>query len=242
MAASVQRILDSLDAAGTPQECCDGVGPALAELGYETLRYVCVDLPLDGEQLPLVIDNLGNGWRQGYLDGHGHRDDLILTRSIRSVLPVRWDVEQTTEGSSARETAVMQDLADAGMACGVTIPIHAPGGRFAAFSVAIQGPGENPQAVAAETEPMLQFIALRFHDAVERCREPATFSSVALTAREQECLHWAARGKTSWETAMILDVAEVTVNFHLKNVMKKLGVANRVHAVARAVAFGLIEP
>ena len=86
-----------------------------------------------------------------------------------------------------------------------------------------------------------QLIGVHFHGAIQRVRRASggQTSAQALTPREIECLLWAARGKTSWETAQIVKIAEPTVNFHLTNSMRKLEVFSRAHAVARAVALGL---
>lgn len=62
----------------------------------------------------------------------------------------------------------------------------------------------------------------------------------SLSGRELDCLHWAAIGKTSWETAHILGVSEHTVNFHLKNACGKLAVRTRRAAVAEALRRGLL--
>ncbi len=62
-----------------------------------------------------------------------------------------------------------------------------------------------------------------------------------LTGREVQCLTWAARGKSSWETAQICQISESTVNFHLKNAQRKLGAANKCHALAKALTHGLVE-
>jgi len=64
----------------------------------------------------------------------------------------------------------------------------------------------------------------------------------SLTAREKQCLYWIANGKTSSEIAMLLAIAESTVNFHLKNTFVKLNASNRSHVVAKAVALGIVEP
>lgn len=53
-----------------------------------------------------------------------------------------------------------------------------------------------------------------------------------LTAREAECLGWAAQGKTNSEIAVILGISENTVRYHFKNVLGKLGARTRVQAVA----------
>jgi LuxR family quorum-sensing system transcriptional regulator CciR len=41
---------------------------------------------------------------------------------------------------------------------------------------------------------------------------------------------------------MILKVSEHTVNFHLKNAMKKLECSSRVVAVVKAIRMGMITP
>ncbi len=64
---------------------------------------------------------------------------------------------------------------------------------------------------------------------------------VALTDREIEALTWAARGKSSTDISVIMNVSERTVNFHINNVIRKLGVATRVQAAIRCALLGLID-
>lgn len=66
--------------------------------------------------------------------------------------------------------------------------------------------------------------------------------SVRLSARQLEVLEWMARGKTSWEASVIMRCSEATVNYHLKQVFRKLDVTNKVQAVSRAMAKGMLEP
>ncbi len=61
-----------------------------------------------------------------------------------------------------------------------------------------------------------------------------------LTARELECLAWAAQGKSEWEMSRILGISEHTAEKHLINARVKLGAVNRVHAVAMALRRGVI--
>jgi len=62
-----------------------------------------------------------------------------------------------------------------------------------------------------------------------------------LTARERECLTWAARGKKEEEIAMLIHRSRDTVHFHLGNAARKLDAGNRTHAVAIACMRGLIS-
>ncbi len=65
-------------------------------------------------------------------------------------------------------------------------------------------------------------------------------SSNPLNARELSCLQWASIGKTSWETGMILGITERTVNFHIQNACRKLGVHSRQAAITIALNAGLV--
>lgn len=62
-----------------------------------------------------------------------------------------------------------------------------------------------------------------------------------LTAREIECLNWAARGKTEEEIGIIIARSRETARFHLRNAIVKLNASNRTHAVALACSRGLIS-
>jgi DNA-binding NarL/FixJ family response regulator len=63
----------------------------------------------------------------------------------------------------------------------------------------------------------------------------------ALTDREIEALTWVARGKSSTDISVLMNVSERTVNFHINNVIRKLGVATRVQAAIRCTLLGLID-
>ncbi|MGN6584612.1 MAG: helix-turn-helix transcriptional regulator [Rhizobiaceae bacterium] len=61
-----------------------------------------------------------------------------------------------------------------------------------------------------------------------------------LSERERECLFWAAEGKTTDETALILDVSNNTVNGYMQQAIRKLAAPNRAKAIAIAVRNGLL--
>jgi DNA-binding CsgD family transcriptional regulator len=65
--------------------------------------------------------------------------------------------------------------------------------------------------------------------------------SVNLTPRERECLHHLALGLRSEEIARQLNVAKVTVDFHISNAKNKLQANTREQAVAIVVGSGLIK-
>ncbi|MFC7338962.1 response regulator transcription factor [Haloferula chungangensis] len=52
-----------------------------------------------------------------------------------------------------------------------------------------------------------------------------------LTKRQREIMNWISQGKTSAETATILDISPRTVEKHLEAIFQRLGVENRIAAV-----------
>jgi DNA-binding NarL/FixJ family response regulator len=62
-----------------------------------------------------------------------------------------------------------------------------------------------------------------------------------LTAREIDVLRLIAKGKANKEIAGGLSLAEETVKVHVKNILAKLGVNDRTHAVTVGLKRGIID-
>jgi DNA-binding NarL/FixJ family response regulator len=78
---------------------------------------------------------------------------------------------------------------------------------------------------------------------VRNVRIPLGFTPptmAGLTKREFSVLTLIANGASNREIATELHVTEETVKFHLSNIYRKLGVANRTSAACTAFALGLL--
>lgn len=63
-----------------------------------------------------------------------------------------------------------------------------------------------------------------------------------LTRRERQILLLVCRGKCNKEIARELDITGKTVEWHVSNILGKLGAANRTQTVVVALEQGLLDP
>lgn len=93
------------------------------------------------------------------------------------------------------------------------------------------------------SEAILEYIVPHLHLALSRTVSDTTRKDTAslFSNREREVLDWLSQGKSSWDISVILNISERTVNFHVYNIMRKLGTSNRPQTVAVAAGRGLID-
>jgi DNA-binding CsgD family transcriptional regulator len=62
-----------------------------------------------------------------------------------------------------------------------------------------------------------------------------------LTRRERDCLVLSGRGHSEKEVAQQLDISPNTVRVHIENIKRKLGAANKSHALILSLLSGETE-
>lgn len=99
------------------------------------------------------------------------------------------------------------------------------------------------EAVAAGRPALSPGLAGKILDEFLRLgREGAQAGHEDLTPREREVLQLVAGGSTNREIGAALTVSVHTVDFHMRNILRKLHLKNRAQAVAYAVRTGLVSP
>lgn len=109
------------------------------------------------------------------------------------------------------------------------------GMRFIAEALLRVGAGERVFT------PEQERVALTELGRLARQAREASEVRAVLTDRELEILEHLARGLTVKQTATRLGISPRTVESHIAKLYRKLGARNRVQAVSRAAALGLVE-
>jgi len=99
-------------------------------------------------------------------------------------------------------------------------------------------PDDLRAAIRQAFEPSVYFAPELVSNGAEPDERPSV--DAGLTRREIEILQLVAEGYSNAQLARMLWVTEQTVKFHLSNIYRKLGVANRTEASRWAQVHGLL--
>lgn len=187
---------------------------------------------------PYVRTTYPDAWVSRYLLRGYAQVDPVVREGFSRQLPFDWRDVETEPGdleflSDAKAHGVGEN--------GYSIPIIDKSRRALLSLNSMQPIGQWRQLVLAYQEDWLELAFIIHKKAVFELHgehDPVP----QLGAREIECLHWAALGKDSKDTATILGLSDHTIRSYLKSARIKLGGATITAAIARAIQLRLINP
>ncbi len=209
---------------------------ATGELGIE--HFAAAFLPLAHERLDayFIWEKWPRRWFDRYLKyNYFHSDPVVhfVRQSGRSII---WSKSLKLQALPSRSKRIMDEASDFGLIDGLTIPLHSRTGISGVFSVAGRGPKLRPPEIA-----LLEIIATRAHQRLLDLAPPPARprEDLTITKTESECLTWCASGKTDREIGRLTGRSPRTIQVHLGNLQRKLGVTNRAQLIAEAFRNGL---
>ena len=188
---------------------------------------------------PIIFNDFPDQWTRTYLERGYIAVDPVYAFIRTQWRPVIWDTLPDQMPLDLAQRRVMAEAAASGLHNGVSIPMHGPNGDAFVVSLASRCPGD----LGVDRQlGQLRLIAAQFFFSLTDIWKTVGMMgrAPALTPRERECMQWTAAGKSAWEIGQILSISEATVRFHLSNAFARLGAANRMAAVVRAVRWGLV--
>lgn len=178
-------------------------------------------------------------WVDRYLDQNYARIDPVITSCFKRFDPVDW---RRLDWSGKAQQAFLHEAVDAGVGNqGISIPIRGPAGQFATFTASHRG---NDDAWEAFREARLKDMILIAHYVnqkaldLEQGLQPKTI--VTLSPRETDALTLLSKGLNRAQAADRLTISEHTLRVYIESARFKLSAMNTTHAVAKALAQGLL--
>lgn len=92
------------------------------------------------------------------------------------------------------------------------------------------------------THSMASKLLTEFGQIAKKVDTPPQSALKPLTQRENDILKLLTKGESNKEIANTLNISEHTVKIHLKNILKKLHMNNRIQAAIYAYQHGLVFP
>jgi DNA-binding NarL/FixJ family response regulator len=193
-------------------------------------------------------------------------DHALMTAAVRATLEAAADFEVVGEATSCREAlALVERLTPDVLILDLMMPgmdglacLDLLSERHPRLRVVILSAVDDPARVDAALRRGASAYVLKALDPLDlpsviRGAVEGTYFSTArgghaepgaeyeLSKKELEVLRQLALGLSNNDIARALWISEQTVKFHLRNVYKKLGVANRSEAIRAGFGAGLVE-
>jgi DNA-binding CsgD family transcriptional regulator len=223
------------------------------EMLFHILENVLCDMGFDRVLLALLTahPNLRMEARHGYLKNYP--EDWVkyyLERGYDAIDPVRslafartgaytWQEIIDSMSLSKYQILMFNEAEEAQLYHGIGVAMRGTGGAVAGLGIASTQKGVDTSRVTLDK---VNLIAQQFYVCFTRlmAAQP-TVRSVMLNARESEILKWSARGFSRADISERLHISLHTVDFHIRNAMKKLDAKNITAAVVMALNMGLIQ-
>ncbi len=188
-----------------------------------------------------ILSGYPKEWRLRYDACAYMKVDPVLNHALSNVMPFAWD---ELDYSAPEATDLLEDAARHGLRYGFTVPVHGPQGEFSMLNLSREEPLPIDRDELSRLFRRAQWFAVHLHQRMRGliCEEgQRAVPAPKLSARERACLGLAAQGHSSIVIGHKLNITERTVVFHLNHAVQKLGARSRQHAIALAMALGLLQ-
>lgn len=217
---------------------------AALRLGFASVGYTLIADAGPEELSPGFFSTHDPEWSATYVEREYWRHDPVVaavSSRFRPFRPFTLDGELLSEP----ERDSLYSLVEFGAADEVAVPCRSGLGRDGLVSFASETAFGLDTNFLTSREPAIALLSGAIHARMTSLANDVTDAAVSadivLTPMQRECLLWAARGKTSVETAIILGVNNVTVRRHNCAAMRRLEASTITQAVANALSRSLIS-
>ncbi|MBP0624086.1 autoinducer binding domain-containing protein [Cupriavidus sp. LEh25] len=205
-------------------------------LGFDTCAYgMRLPLPLSRPRTT-IFSSYPTAWQARYQEANYLAIDPTVAHGRHTTVPLVWD-----DCVFADTRALWEEAQKAGLRVGWCQSCFGADGVGSMLTLARSGQPISASELESNERKMRTLVSVS-HVIFSRMlgANASAVQAEKLTRRETEVLRWTADGLTSGDIAGILHLSVDTVNFHMKNAVRKLNAPNKTGAVVRAAMMGLL--
>jgi DNA-binding CsgD family transcriptional regulator len=220
------------------QDLAETLREIASELGLCHIAYLRLSPDKSADiSLLLAVVTYSRLWQHRYFVKKYVNIDPVISYGRQAASPFDWAILPIDNPATK---AFFADASNHNIGRnGFSIPLLNRRGTFALVSFTSDLSKDDWQSYKLNNMNGLQLLSVLIDSAADINFKLPLFP-VRLSTREEQCLLWAARGKTYEEIAEILGVAFGSVKTHLDGARHKLRCLNLTHAAAVAFATGVI--
>jgi LuxR family quorum-sensing system transcriptional regulator SolR len=174
------------------------------------------------------------GHFETYIAEEWDRVDPILACATTATRPFYWDDVAARMVFSRDQNALLAECKRVGVHSLVIVPFPDPNGGCDVVGVSKRQPEPSDRTRVAILQAVCAQTWCRYVD-LTGGRPGNEHDEIALTTRELEILKWVKDGKSNSEISEIMNLSTKTIEYHVGNLLKKLGATNRTTAVVIAL-------
>lgn len=216
---------------------------ALSDFGFDQLAFIIMSKQLKLKQdndLGIVRKNWKNDWEDYYRDKGYVSIDITKKLTLAQPGLIHWSDILDRLTLSSRQKKIFTEATEAGLYNGKTVSIHGVDGLK---SCVVASSTYNAHSLRQIDYDIINMMTYQFHQCYQSLMNIGVSSQrFFLTHREEEILTWIATGMTRDQISDQLNVTKHTVNYHLKNIIRKMEANNVTEALLKAIKDGIISP
>ncbi|MBN8520328.1 MAG: LuxR family transcriptional regulator [Alphaproteobacteria bacterium] len=241
MIRSFEEYVDKTSYAQSPEELFDAYLLAVKRHGLDRALFALITdhTEINKSAGVGVIHNFPQDWMTHYFEKEFHKVDPVIIYGAEKVEAYTWAEIPLNLELTKKQKLCLNYGNEAGLHSGVATYLHAGRNQTAGVSLASSHKKDSFDGrVDLITAYSNHFYMMyrKMHNVKDH--KP---TNILLTDKEREVLVWAAAGKSNLDIGCILTMSENTVDFHLRNIFRKLDCNSRIVAIVKAITLGLIR-
>lgn len=188
-----------------------------------------------------VIHNFPDDWMKYYFEHNFDKIDPVILYGAQHVSAYSWDEIPEKVTLSQKQTLCLNYGSESGLHNGVSTYLRGEKNQLAGISLAssekMDATDDNKDLITAYSN----HFYIKYRELLSLSAPDHKEENIILTDKEREILIWVCTGKSNGVIGEILSISDSTVDFHLRNIFKKMGVNSRILAVVKALTHGVIR-